>query len=236
MPELISRCEERMSRMEEAGTRAPSRLVRAVLSELGNVFLGMALGLVSYYAITSLQTSVEQATLRAETPAVFFEERVVEAEDGFDFEGWEAEDAAYWSELSRGRTFGRIVAPDMGLDALVVKGVRRGDLIKGPGWIDYTDLPGPNGNCGISGHRTTYGAPFRRLDRLEVGDTVEFYSPYRRYTYRVRETFAVTPDRVDVVATTETPTLTLTACHPPYSARLRLIVQADLVEVRRLEE
>lgn len=47
--------------------------------------------------------------------------------------------------------------------------------------------------------------------------------------------FAVTPDHVEVVAHTEEPMLTLTACHPPYSTRLRLIVQSKLVDVRRLE-
>jgi sortase (surface protein transpeptidase) len=69
---------------------------------------------------------------------------------------------------------------------------------------------------------------------LTDGDEVLFFSPFRRYTYRVMRSFTVTPDRVDVVASTEAPTLTLTACHPPYSARLRLIVQAELIEVRRL--
>ena len=65
-----------------------------------------------------------------------------------------------------GGVFGRLVIERMELDTLVVKGHTRAVLKKGPGWIDYTDLPGPTGNAGISGHRTTYGAPFRRLDEL----------------------------------------------------------------------
>ncbi|MCE5191795.1 MAG: sortase, partial [Actinomycetia bacterium] len=57
---------------------------------------------------------------------------------------------------------------------------------------------------------------------------------YRRYRYTVVRTFTVTPDKVEVFATTEQATLTLTACHPPYSARYRYIVQAELTEASRL--
>jgi sortase (surface protein transpeptidase) len=41
---------------------------------------------------------------------------------------------------------------------------------------------------------------------------------------------------VEVVAPTEQPSLTLTACHPLYSAQYRIAVQADLVDVRRIED
>lgn len=209
---------------------------RRLAGVLGDVFLGIAVGLLGYYAITSLVTRAEQGTLRAEVPEQVYSERVTAEGPALDFEGWESQDAAYWKRLAEGKAFGRLVARDMGLDVVVVKGVSRSDLRRGPGWIDYTSLPGPSGTTGISGHRTTYGAPFRRLDRLQPGDTIRFYSPFRRYTYRVKRRFSVTPDRVDVVADAKTPMLTLTACDPPYSARLRLIVQADLVEVKRLAE
>ncbi|MDP2401790.1 MAG: sortase [Actinomycetota bacterium] len=48
------------------------------------------------------------------------------------------------------------------------------------------------------------------------------------------EAFRVTPDRVDVMATTDDAVLTLSACDPPYSARYRLIVRGELTEVTRL--
>lgn len=212
---------------------------RVTAHAVGNMLLGLALGLLGYYAATNAVSAVEQRTLRASAPAQLYETRVVPSAEAtgpaMDFSGWEEQDLAFWNGLGEGDAFGRLVAEPMGLDSIVVKGTSRADLRKGPGWITYTDVPGPTGNCGISGHRTTYLAPFRRLDRMEPGDTIDFYSPYRRYTYRVRKKFAVTPDRVEVVATTESPTLTLTACHPPYSARQRLIVQSDLVEVRLLK-
>lgn len=216
-----------------ADEAAPSGRRRAVLRWLGNLFLGIAVGLLGYYALTNLVTESEQRELRTQvTPLAY--EHSLEPGPTLDFAGWEDEDAAYWRDLRAGGAFGRLVAEKLGLDVVVVKGVTPADLRRGPGWITYTDPPGPTGNTGISGHRTTYGAPFRQLDRLGPGDTIDIYSPYRRYTYRVVRKFTVTPDKTEVVASTETPTLTLTACHPPYSARYRLIVQSELVEVRKL--
>ena len=208
------------------------------LHALGNVFLGISLGLLGYYFLTDLVTGTQQRALIAELPSAVAQAapRPVAAEPTFDFEGWAQEDRTYWRKLKEGQVFGRLVAPDMDLDEVVVKGTSRRSLMKGPGWITWSDLPGPTGNAGISGHRTTYGAPFRKLDKLKPGDTVTFYSPYRVYTYRVRKVFAVAPTRVEVVASTKKPMLTMTACHPPFSARQRLIAQSVLVSVTKIED
>lgn len=219
-------------------TNVRSRVLRA----LSNTFLGLALGLASYYGLTNMLTALEQSRLSGDlerfggVAAASPEDIALQQGPTLDFEGWGDQDQAYWQSLADGKVFGRLVAPAMDLDVAVVKGVGVSDLKKGPGWVPYTDLPGPAGNCGISGHRTTYGAPFRRLDVLEPGDTIDLFSPYRRYRYVVDRTFSVTPDRGDVLRTTPLPTLTLTACDPPYSARYRLIVSASLVEVRRLAD
>jgi LPXTG-site transpeptidase (sortase) family protein len=206
----------------------------------GNVLLGMAIGLVSYYYLTGLLTQVEQRSLAAELPAHVTSAMPPPSEEPtepFDWAGWQAEDVAYWRSLDPGEPLGRLTSEAMDLDAVVVKGTSRSDLMKGPGWITYTDLPGPTGNFGVAGHRTTYGAPFRHIDALEKGDVITFTSPFRIYEYRVRRIFSVTPDRVDVMNTSDDESLlTMSACHPPYSARLRLIAQSELVSVRKLEQ
>jgi LPXTG-site transpeptidase (sortase) family protein len=209
------------------------------LRAASNVLLGVALGLVAYYGLTTLAGWLSQRTLRAEaegsgplvaaSPDDFFRSGGPE----LDFSAWEEEDRAYWEALPGGGVFGRLVIERIGLDTIVVKGTSTADLKRGPGWIDWTELPGPSGTCGISGHRTTYLAPFRDLDRLAAGDTIELFSPYRRYRYRVTGSVVVRPDQTEVVDPGPRPALTLTACHPPYSARFRLAVMADLVEVRR---
>ncbi|HEX9093973.1 MAG TPA: class E sortase [Coriobacteriia bacterium] len=212
---------------------------RTVLRVLSNVMFGAAVGLLAYYGVTNLVNASDQAALgsqlgEAGASSVLTPVSIATSGTVMDLDGWKEQDEAFWTKLPEGGAFGRIVASAMGLDAVVVKGTRTADLRRGPGWIASTDLPGATGNVGISGHRTTYGHPFGRLDVLKAGDAIDLYSPYRRYRYVVDRTFVVTPDRVDVVAHTEEPKLTLTACHPPYSARYRLIVQAKLIDVRRL--
>ncbi|MHB8050315.1 MAG: sortase [Coriobacteriia bacterium] len=212
------------------------------LRAASNVLLGLALGLVSYYGLTTLMGASAQRELQDEAAAVNAytteaPEVLIEVEDPgpvLDFTGWTEEDEPYWRALESGAVFARIVIPSIELDTLVVNGISTGDLRRGPGWIDWTDLPGPTGTCGISGHRTTYGAPFARIGELEPGDTIDVYSPYRRYRYKVTRSLVVLPQQTEVVDATEHPSLTLTACHPPYSARYRLAVQADLVEVQRV--
>jgi sortase A len=111
----------------------------------------------------------------------------------------------------------------------VVQGVTRRDLKTGAGHMSHTPLPGQPGNSVISGHRTTYGAPFHELDVLVPGDTIEVETALGTHVYQVRETFIVKPKDVWVVDALPGSWLTLTTCHPKFSARRRLIVKAELV-------
>ena len=223
---------------------SPKKKRKRAYRALGNVLMGVAVGLLSYYLITDVVAGLEQKSLRTGlkelgpvgTSGPAADIPVQDEGPVMDFSGWESQDKAYWESLRVGGVFGRLVIPRMKLDVAVVKGATPRTLTKGPGWIATTSLPGPTGNCGISGHRTTYRAPFRRLDRLKPGDTIDLYSPYRRYRYEVKKTFTVRPWQVEVLSATVDPMLTLTACHPPYSAAYRLIVQSQLVEVTRLAE
>ncbi|HWH28851.1 MAG TPA: class E sortase [Mycobacteriales bacterium] len=121
---------------------------------------------------------------------------------------------------------------------VVVEGTSPADLKKGPGRLVESDRPGELGNLVISGHRTTYGAPFADLDRLAPGDAVVVETRDTWYTYRVTGTEIVAPSAVEVtlpvpkrpgVEPTES-VLTLTTCHPRYSARQRMVVFARLDE------
>jgi sortase A len=95
----------------------------------------------------------------------------------------------------------------------------------------------------VSGHRTTYAAPFNRIDELERGDEIIVEAREARYTYRVTSQDIVEPDEVEVVAPVPgkpdirpiRPYITLTTCHPEYSAAQRLIVHGVLerTELRR---
>jgi LPXTG-site transpeptidase (sortase) family protein len=128
-----------------------------------------------------------------------------------------------------GGVLGRIVIEDIGLDWMVVEGVRPADLNRGPGHGPWSALPGQPGNAVISGHRTTYGAPFNRIDELEPGDTIDVETLIGTHTYEVVGTIIVEPQDVWTVRDRDGAWLTLTTCHPEFSAAERLIVFAKLV-------
>jgi sortase A len=117
----------------------------------------------------------------------------------------------------------------IGGDFVLVDGTADDDLRKGPGIYDDVPFPGAPGTTAIAGHRTTYGAPFRRIDKLERGDEVVVEMPYGRFTYQVEETRIVAPTEVSVVERVGFDRLVLSACHPLYSAAKRIVVFARLV-------
>jgi sortase A len=130
--------------------------------------------------------------------------------------------------VENGQAIGRLEAPSIGLDVIVVQGTDTGDLRKGPGHYPSTALPGEGSTVAIAGHRTTYGAPFRNVDDLERGDRIVMRMPYGRLTYRVERTRIVDPSAVGVVRDVGHEQLVLTACHPLYSAAQRIVVFARL--------
>ena len=130
--------------------------------------------------------------------------------------------------VAEGEATARITAPKIGLDWIVVEGTALGDLKKGPGHYAQTPLPGQRGNAAIAGHRTTYGAPFNRIDELVPGDEIQVETVQGTFTYVVKEQQIVSPTQVDVIDDKGDNRLTLTACHPKYSARQRIVVVATL--------
>ena len=130
--------------------------------------------------------------------------------------------------VENGEAIGRLEAPSIGLDVIVVQGTDTGDLRKGPGHYPSTAFPGEGSTVAIAGHRTTYGAPFRNVDDLERGDRIVMRMPYGRLTYRVERTRIVDPSAVGVVRDVGHEQLVLTACHPLYSAAQRIVVFARL--------
>jgi len=110
----------------------------------------------------------------------------------------------------------------------VVEGTTTELLRKGPGHYRETPLPGERGTTAIAGHRTTYGAPFRRIDDLRKGQRIIVDLPYGRYVYRVESTKIVEPTDLSVLDRRPHDRLVLSACHPLYSAAQRIIAFARL--------
>lgn len=135
-----------------------------------------------------------------------------------------------------GGIVGRISIPKLDLTPkVVVQGVDLDQLERGPAHYPGTPLPGQKGNVAIAGHRTTYGAPFHDVDQLENGDKIIIDTSYGgRFVYEVMNKPAgfqevVQPDDVSVIQDKRDNRLTLTACHPKFSADQRIIIEAKLV-------
>ena len=109
-------------------------------------------------------------------------------------------------------------------------------LMRGIGHYVDTDLPGEVGNFAMAGHRTTYGKPFNRIDKLAEGDVVLVETKDTNYVYRVTAHEIVPPSQMSVLlpvpnapeAQATVATLTMTSCHPEFSARERYVVFAAL--------
>ncbi len=131
----------------------------------------------------------------------------------------------------RGEPLGIIQIPAIGVSKVFFEGVELDVLSSGPGHYEGTPLPGQEGNAGIAGHRTTYGAPFNRIDELGEGDEIIIsYANGSQFTYVYNTTVIVAPDRTDVLEYKFDNRLTLTACNPKYSAAERIVVSALLQE------
>jgi len=132
--------------------------------------------------------------------------------------------------LENGDALARIEIPAIGVNDIVVAGVDTGDLKKGPGHFPDTPLPGQLGNAAIAGHRTTYGSPFFDVDDLVPGDEIRLTTLSGVFVYRVTGLQIVQPSNYEVVSTTDSTraNLTLTSCHPKFTARERIVVFSEL--------
>ena len=129
-----------------------------------------------------------------------------------------------------GNAVGRIVIPSAGVDWAFVEGVDRDSLRSGVGHMPETALPGEPGNAVISGHRTTYGAPFLHLDRVQPGDLITIENAIGTHVFQVVEIRTVAPTDLSVTGQWRGAWLTLTTCTPVFTARERLVVISRLVE------
>jgi len=118
--------------------------------------------------------------------------------------------------------------PSIHLEVPIFDGTDELTLNRGIGRIEGTAGIRQNGNIGLAGHRDGF---FRGLKDIQQGDVVELVLSDKTKQYVVAETQVVTPDDVEVLEPTATPTLTLVTCFPFYyvgSAPKRFIVTASI--------
>jgi LPXTG-site transpeptidase (sortase) family protein len=214
-------------------SRSLGDLLRTTARGLGQALLtvGFVLLLFVVYElwVTDLQSNARQDELTAELR-----------------EEWSAPTAVVPAELQGGEAFAMLHIPRLGADyaRAIVEGTGTEELEQGPGHYTGTAMPGELGNFAVAGHRVGRGSPFLEIDELREGDPVVVETADSWFVYRVLGPAeqvpgqqVVSPSDVSVIAPTPNgpadgpPTgayLTLTTCHPEYSARQRLVVHAVL--------
>ena len=130
-----------------------------------------------------------------------------------------------------GGLVGRITIPSIGVSKYVVAGVRLKDLERGPGLFPGSPMPGQKGNVAIAGHRTTFGAPFSRIDELRGNERIILESKDGTFTYIVNGEPKIVLATDTAVAKTTNPdiaTITLVSCYPKWTSTKRIVVVATL--------
>jgi sortase A len=212
-----------------------------VLAVLGKLLISLGVGVLLFVAWTlwgtGLYTEREQTRLSQTFDAQPSFKRVVESGDRphgppADF------------RPGPGDPVFRLEIPALDIRKIVVEGVGVEELKVGPGHYPScrgsflpplcTELdeiwPGERGRVILSGHRTTYDAPFWGLDELEEGDEIRAETRWGDFNYVVSGKEIVAPNSRDIAnpAASNGRELVLTTCHPRFSAAERLIVFAEL--------
>jgi sortase A len=130
--------------------------------------------------------------------------------------------------VPEGAAIGVLSIPSIDVDFEVVQGTDTGDLERGPGHYASTAFPGEGETVAVAGHRTTYLAPFRNINRLRPGQRIVLRTSYATFVYAVQRAQVVTPTAWWITDNVGYERLVLSACNPIYSASQRLVVFARL--------
>ena len=211
--------------------RRSVRIFGTTLIVIGIAMLGWAFATWRWEdPFTSLYTAYEQRKLDDsldESFAAYRDRASTPAGDGVSLS---ASARAYRRGVHEGNGIGRITVPRLDLRMAFVYGVEAHSLKRGPGLHPKTSLPGQGELVYIAGHRTTYGAPFSRIDTLRKGDRITLELPYGTFVYSVTGSRVVRSDNVSVLRSHGYEQVALQACHPRFFASHRWITYGRLVD------
>lgn len=206
---------------------------------VGKLLISVGCGVLMFVAWTLWGTGIYTSQQQEQLQDSWAREPAIELDGSADVKVPES------FQPDPGRPAFKLRIPRIDFDQIVVEGVGTDELHKGPGHYpscrdgfeqplctEFEEMwPGENGRVIVSGHRTTYGAPFYDLDKLQPGDKVITETTWGdfTYTYEVTKTDIVQPDSLIVVIQSGVPEIVLTTCNPRFSAAQRLVVYARLV-------
>jgi sortase A len=208
---------------------------------IGKTLISMGVGVLLFVAWTlwgtGIYTAREQAELaRQFDSAPFLPQHQVEKERNSGFVKLKG------FRPSPGSAVFKISIPAIDLHQVVVEGVDTDSLRRGPGHYptcregfelcidDFENeaWPGERERVIVSGHRTTYGAPFWDLDKLRNGNEIHVETKWGNFIYKVVDSTVVDDSSRTIAVPGNEAELVLTTCNPKFSAAERLVVFADM--------
>lgn len=208
-----------------------SKLMRSK-NTVSNTIIVLGLVLISYSLFYNMQLKQSQEKKLQEYVEYAEEEPMIDFDDNYLTEKSEEEKPAHIKRNSITDLKMVIEIPKIEVNAAVVNGTTKDFLKEGPGLYEISPLPGEeDANVLIAGHRTTYGAWFRKVDDLVEGDDIIIKFEGKSYKYSVEKIFIVEKNDWSVTDPQGYSCLTLTSCHPPGSSRQRIVVRAKLKDI-----
>ena len=190
---------------------AKRQWLNRTLDIVGRTFIGAGLFLLSFVAYQLWGTGIAESRAQTSLSTQFQSQRS--------------------AIPSYGGVVGQIEIPSIDVKKWIVAGVDYKSLERGPGLFPKSPMPGQFGNVALAGHRTTFGAPFGRINELKKGDLIRFTTKSGTFVYVVNGApKIVSASAIEVTRTTDTTKaiVTLVSCHPKWTSEKRIIVVADL--------
>ncbi|UZN03389.1 class E sortase [Cellulomonas sp. S1-8] len=220
--------------------RTAATFVYGAVGVLGELLITIGVLLLGFLVWQLWWTDVEGNAVQAEiVRELDFEQPVVTAADDGIAEP-RRDEPPVMDEPAHATTFATLQVPRWvgEQERPISQGTDRPTVLDvlGIGHYEGTAMPGGVGNFALAGHRVTFGKPFNRIEELQVGDAMVVRTTDTWYVYKVTATEVVMPAEVRVIAPVPnqpdaTPTerfITLTTCHPMFSARERYVVHGVL--------
>ena len=136
-------------------------------------------------------------------------------------------------EYQTGDIIGVLSIPKIDLEVAIKRGITNEILKDSVGHFENTAMPGEYGNFSVAGHRAyTSNKFFSNLDEVEIGDEINVLFENETIKYIVNSIEVVTPDKVEVVDSTDNSKkeITLVTCTPKYVGSHRLIVKGLCID------
>jgi sortase A len=87
--------------------------------------------------------------------------------------------------IETGTSVAVLEVKDIDLRRVVIEGTKAEDLVKGPGHLVGSAMPGQPGTSAILGRSSTYGSAFDRIDELKAGQEIVITTAQGEHTYEI---------------------------------------------------